>query len=269
MVDDLIKKEIQFALYAIKKNIQSSAELRTSFIMNIVGMTINNSAFIFLWIFFIKSVGVINGWQAIDIVALQAFTALSFGIVFSFFAGIIKISDYVASGVFDRFMLSPKNLLLRVSTSSFGVSAIGDIVFAIICLFIYAFYIKATLIQLLGIVLLMAISSLIFFSVTLIIFSTSFYFMDASSVTTGLFEMFLTPGMFHGGAFQGILRFIFTFIIPSLLIGTFPVEIIRNTSTYQILTMLIVAMIWFMASLTFFYFSVRKYESSNFFTFGG
>jgi hypothetical protein len=43
-------KELHFALYAIKKNIQNSAELRTSFLTTIIGMAINNSAFLFLWI---------------------------------------------------------------------------------------------------------------------------------------------------------------------------------------------------------------------------
>ena len=74
-------KELKFALYAIKKNIQSSAELRTSFLMNIVGMAINNTAFIFLWIFFVKSVGIIGGWTIYDIIALQGFTAVCFGII--------------------------------------------------------------------------------------------------------------------------------------------------------------------------------------------
>src|SRR3989338_6542662 len=102
-------KELKFALYAIKKNIQNSAELRTSFLMNIVGMSINNTAFIILWGFFVKSVGVIGGWTVADIIGLQGFVALCFGIVFSAGAGIRKLADYTASGAFDRFMLSPKN----------------------------------------------------------------------------------------------------------------------------------------------------------------
>jgi ABC-2 type transport system permease protein len=56
-------REIYFALYAIKKNIQSSAELRTSFLMNVFGMAINNTAFIFLWVSFVHSVGIIGDGQ--------------------------------------------------------------------------------------------------------------------------------------------------------------------------------------------------------------
>ncbi len=261
-------RELNFALYAIKKNIQSSAELRTSFLLNIFGMAINNTAFIILWVFFVRSVGVVGGWTAADIVGLQGFVALCFGIVFSAGAGIRKMADYVTSGAFDRFMLSPKNLLTRIATSSFGVSALGDIFFGIICLGIYAFLIHASIFQIILIFLLVIITSIIFLAVGIVIYSMSFLFTDANSVTIGLFELFLTSSLFHGGAFQGAMRFIFTFAIPSLLIGTLPVEIVRDISLKKLLLVVVLGLIWFIISIKIFNKAVRKYESSNFMTFG-
>lgn len=261
-------KELRFALYAIKKNIQSSAELRTSFVMNILGMAINNTAFIILWGFFVKSVGVIGGWTVADIIGLQGFVALCFGIVFSAGAGIRKLADYTASGAFDRFMLSPKNLLIRTATSSFSVSALGDIVFGIVCLGIYAFLIHATIYQILLIALLVIISTIVFLAAAIAIYSTSFFFTDASSVTGSLFELFLTPSLFHGGAFQGVMRFIFTFAVPSLLIGALPVEIVRDISLGKLLLVSVLAIFWFVVSINIFNRAIRKYESSNFMTFG-
>lgn len=263
-----MKKELYFALYAIKKNIQSSAELRTSFLMNIVGMAINNIAFIILWAFFVKSVGVIGGWTIYDIIALQGFTAVCFGVIFSAGYGIRKLADYVASGVFDRFMLSPKNLLVRIATSSFGTSSIGDIIFGIVCLGIYAFLIHANIFQIFLILLLIVISTIVFLAAVIIIYSMSFYFTDASSVTYGLFQLFFTPAMFHGGAFQGAMRFIFTFAIPSLLIGALPVEIVRDISLGKLLLVGVLAIFWFIVSINIFNRAIKKYESSNFMTFG-
>lgn len=261
-------KELKFALYATKKNIQSSAELRTSFVMNIVGMSINNIVFIVIWGFFIKSVGIINGWTVADIVGLQGFVALCFGIVFSAGAGIRKLADYVASGAFDRFMLSPKNLLVRIATSSFGASAVGDIVFGVVCLVIYAVLIQASVYQILLIILLVIISVIVFLSAALVVYSTSFYFTDADSVTKSLFELFLTPSLFHGGAFQGVMRFIFTFIVPSLLVGSLPVEIVRDVSLGKLLLVCVLTIFWLIFSIKIFNRAVKKYESSNFMTFG-
>lgn len=261
-------KELYFALYAIKKNIQSSAELRTSFLMNVIGMSINNIAFIILWGFFVKSVGIIGGWTALDIVGLQGFVTFSFGVVFSAGAGIRRLADYTASGAFDRFMLSPKNMLVRIATSWFGVAALGDVVFGITCLVIYAFFIHATLYQMLLIVLLALISTLVFLSVAIAMYSSSFFFTDANSVTGSLFELFITPALFHGGAFQGVMRFIFTFVIPSLLVGSLPVEIVRDVSLGKLLLVAILSILWFILSINIFNRAVKKYESSNFMTFG-
>jgi ABC-2 type transport system permease protein len=268
MEDKIMFKEIKFTIYSIKKNIQSSAELRTSFFMNIIGMAINNTAFIFLWVFFIKSVGIIGGWTAIDIIGLQGFIAISYGVVLSGANGLRKIPNYVATGSFDRFMLSPKNLILRIATSSFGASAIGDIVFGVICIFVYCFLIHVSLYQILIAVFLLFLASLVFLSMTILVASVSFLFTDAGSVHEGMFEIFLTPALFHGGAFQGVMRFIFTFLIPSLLIGTIPLEALKDISVTKIILMFVMSFFLFFLSIFLFKRSVRKYESSNFMTFG-
>ena len=263
-----MKKELKFALYAIKKNIQSSAELRTSFLMNMFGMIINNSAFIILWVFFAKSAGNIGGWTPNDVIGLLGFSALSYGVVFSFANGLRYLPEHVASGVFDRFMLSPKNLIMRTATSSFDASAVGDIVFGVITIGIYLFLISASLPQVLLAILFTFLVSLVFLAVTISIVSVGFFFTDASPVTQSLFELFITPSLFHGGAFQGVTRAVFTFIIPALAVGTLPVEAIKSMSLETTLLVAVIGVVWFIFSLKLFSKAIKKYESSNFMTFG-
>ena len=260
--------ELRFAIYAIKKNFQSSVELRTSFLMNVLGMVINNVSFIILWVFFVNSVGVIGGWTAIDIVGLQGFSALSYGIFFLMASGIDKLPDYVASGSFDRYMLSPKNLLVRIATSNLRVSAVGDSLFGVICLFIFGIVIKMSIYQIIMILILIITATIVFMSFEILIKSVGFYLVDAGYISDGLFLMLINPSMFHGGAFQGVMRFIFTFIIPSLLIGTLPIETIRNFSIEKILLIALLSLFWFLLSIFVFNKAVKRYESSNFMTFG-
>lgn len=263
-----MKKEIIFALYAIKKNIQSSAELRASFWMNVFGMMINNVSFVLMWVFLIHTVGNIGGWSQADIFGLQGFVALVFGIVFSFGSGLREMPQLIASGRFDQFLISPKNLLTRIATSSFGASAVGDTFFGIICLVIYLSLISATLAQIGMTLLLIGIALMTFTGVTIAIQSISFYFTDPEPVMRSLFELFLTPALFHGGAFQGTIRFIFTFIVPSLVVGTLPVEAVTQTSLSKLLLLLVLSIFWLTFSLWFFNKAVRRYESANFMTFG-
>ena len=157
-------RELRFAAYAVKKNIMSSAELRTSFLMNIVGMAINNSSLIIIWIFFVHSVGVIGGWEAIDIVGLQGYIALAYGMVFSFGFGLRKLPEYVASGAFDRFLLSPKNVLVRLLTSAFSPSAIGDLLYGAVCIVLFLFLSHAGILQFVFTAFFAVISIAVFFA---------------------------------------------------------------------------------------------------------
>lgn len=261
-------KEIRFALFAIKKNIQNSSELRTSFWMNIIGMAINNISFLFLWIYFVKSVGVIGGWTTYDIIGLQGFSSICYGIVLFVAGGIRNLPDYVNSGTFDQFMLSPKNILSRVATSSIVVSALGDILFGAICIILYLVIIKISFLQLGLTLLLILLTIVFFFSMLVFIYSISFYFIDSETVVGGVFQFFFTPSLFHGGAFQGVMRFIFIFIIPSLLVGAIPVEIIKDASLKKLMIMIFLTFFWLFISIKFFKKSLKKYESANYMTFG-
>jgi ABC-type uncharacterized transport system permease subunit len=64
------------------------------------------------------------------------------------------------------------------------------------------------------------------------------------------------------------MRFIFTFILPSLLVGTLPVEAVKDMSLVKLFIIGIFAIVWMVISIKIFNKAVKKYESSNFMTFG-
>jgi len=260
---------LKLALLNIKKNFKNEKELKSSFIISVVGMAINNIAFLILWYYFGKTVGEINGWKPLDIFGLYGFSSTSFGLVEALFAGMFSIPEYITSGNFDKYLLTPKNILLKVSTSKISTSALGDLLFGVICFIVFAIYNKLTMIQLLISLLLIIVSSLIFYSFSLICMSISFYLMDGHNVSNGLYGMFLSNSIYHGGAYTGVLRFIFMFIIPSLLLGAIPVEIVKNLDINSLLMILALTVFWFVFSILFFYKLLKKYESNNFFGFGG
>jgi len=261
-------KNIKLALLNIKKNFQNAKELKSAFITSIIGMCINNVAFIVLWYNFGTMIGNINGWEPFDIFGLYGFSATSFGLVCAFFYGVYNIPTYISTGNFDKYLLTPKNTLLKVATSQISTSAIGDLVFGIICFGIFAVVSKLTFLQILVSILMMLVASIIFFAFSLICMSVSFYLMDGENVSQGLYGMFVSASLYHGGAFTGILKAIFVFIIPSLLLGAIPVEVVKSMSLTNILLILLLTIIWLYLSILFFYRSLRKYESNNFFGFG-
>ena len=262
-------RNLKLAILNIKKNFQNAKELKSAFITSVVGMCLNNSAFIILWFNFGTMIGNINGWDKFDIVGLYGFNATSYGLVFSFLYGINNIPNYISSGNFDKYLLTPKNTLLKVATSAVSTSAIGDLIFGLICYAAFIFLAKFTLLQFLISILLIIISSTVFFSFTLICMSLSFYFMEGENVSVGLFQMFLTPSLYHGGAFSKGLRIVFILLIPTLLLGAIPVEIVKNITLLNLLLILFLTAFWLLFSIWFFYKSLKKYESNNFFGFSG
>ena len=206
-------RDIKLAIINIKKNFQNAKELKSSFITSIIGMCINNVAFIILWYYFGATVGTINGWEPYDVFGLYAFSSSSFGLVCAFFYGIFNIPSYISTGNFDKYLLTPKNTLLKVATSAISTSAIGDLLFGIICFIIFAVISKLTFLQIIVSILLLLLSSIIFFAFSLICMSISFYLMDGENVSTGIYYTFVSGSLYHGGAFTGVLRAIFIFII--------------------------------------------------------
>ena len=259
---------LKLALLNIKKNFKNEKELKSSFIISVIGMTINNMAFLILWYYFGKTIGELNGWAPMDVFGLYGFSTTTYGIICSVFYGIFNIPNYISTGNFDKYLLTPKNILLKVSTSKISTSAFGDLLFGVVCFIIFAFWSKLTLIQLLLSILLIIIASIIFYSFSLICMSVSFYLMDGHNVSQGLYNVFLSNSLYHGGAFTGLLRVIFTFVVPSLLLGAIPVEIVKNISLTNLLMIILLTVFWFILAVAFFYKSLKKYESNNLFGFG-
>ena len=263
-----MKNEIRFALCAIKKNIQSSSELRFSFVLQIIGMMINNIAFLVLWGVFSVVSKNIGGWDVYDVFLLQGFTAFVFGIFFSCLYGFVEMPQKIHNGSFDMYLLAPKNILNRIAFSSFRTSGIGDVFFGVICFIVYGVHSGVTLLSCVLFILLLLSSFLVFSSMVFITNSIAFYVENGTQTVRGLFELFFTPSLFYGGAFQGKMRFFFTFIIPSLLIGTLPVEILKHTLYTQGVYLFLGSILWCILALFFFSHALKKYESGNAMGFG-
>ena len=64
---------IKFGLLNIRKNIRNEKELKSSFIITIIGMAINNISFLIIWYYFGKTIGELNGWEPTDIFGLYGY----------------------------------------------------------------------------------------------------------------------------------------------------------------------------------------------------
>jgi ABC-2 type transport system permease protein len=262
-------KEIKFVLYSIKQNIKSSAELRSSFWTSLLGMAINNISFLIIWMSFGNVAGNMGGWQSVDYLLAFGISTFSFGLCFGFFTGIRNLPEIVKYGDLDKFLLSPKNILLRLSTSKIESAAFGDLLFGFVCVSVWVYLTSNfSAFVIFNILFFTILATLIWYFFSVAINSVAFYFADARTVVQGLFELLITPSIFYGGAFQGILRNVFIFIVPSMLLGNLPLEIIKNPSMKMYIISVAITTFWIFFGLYIFKKSLRKYESSNYINFG-
>ena len=259
---------IKYALTNIIKNIKNEKELKISFIITIIGMAINNTAFLVIWYYFGKEVGDINGWTALDIFGLYGYNTVAYGVINTVLAGIYDIPTMITTAGLDRFLLTPKNVLLKISTSKFRTSAVGDLLFGVICFIVFAIINKMSLIDFILSMYLMVLVCVIYYGFSLVCMSLSFYVMDGHNISEGFYGTFLSTSLYHGGAFTGILKLVFTFVIPSLLIGAIPLELLKDFSITKLIIITGLTIFWLLISIIFFKLSLKRYDSNSLFGFG-
>jgi ABC-2 type transport system permease protein len=263
MVVKNIKTEILAAFAFMRINVKAAAELRTAFALQILGMMLNNMSFLIIWLFFANAFGKVNGWGAAEIIMLDGLAALIFGIAFGFGAGSRSLPDVIHNGVFDNFLLNPRVLYIRIIVNRIEVSAFGDMLFGSILVIIASVLMQINILQfglLLGLIIPAGLIMLNFGIITSLL---AFIVTDASEISRNAFEIFFGPSLYPGGLFQGSLRFFFMFIIPSLFVGAFPVEVIRDSNIQGLILTWAIAILWTIIAVILLNKAVKHYESSN------
>ena len=257
------RTEAGIALTIIRTNIAAGMELRAAFALQIVGMMLNNTAFVVVWVYFFQAFGTINGWSATETIGMQGFSAFMFGIAFTFAGGSSYLPNLVDNGSFDSVLLSPRNLYIRILTSKVTISALGDIAFGVVLMGMYLFLAHVSFLQACIFLSILPAAALVMINVTFITALSAFVFPDASGFARNAFDVFFTPSMYPAALFQGALRFIFTFAIPSLVIAGIPIETIRDVRWQGVVLIWIMAFVWTFLAVKLLKIGLKKYESGN------
>lgn len=258
-----ISSELKVAFSYIKSNLSSAAELRVSFIMQIVGMMINNTSLVVIWLFFFNAFGKINGWSGTEVIALQGFVAIAYGITFSMFSGASELPIAINNGVFDNVLLSPRNLYLRILTLVTRTSALGDTLYGIILLAIYAVIAHLSILQLVSLILLIIPATLILTNFLLTTSCIGFFIPNSEELSKNVFELMFGPSLYPSGVFQGAMRTFFLFVLPSLAVAGLPIESIKQFSIVNFFIIWLLAILWSVITYYVLKFGVKRYESGN------
>jgi len=189
--------------------------------------------------------------------------AIVFGIAFTLGKGMRRISRKVTYGQIDTFLVLPKSVLWQVIFSEVEVSAVGDFFFGVLLLVLYAVVSSFGIGQILLLPLLVVFGVCSIAGFTIATQSLAFWFPNTEDLSNSLFEFMLGPSLYPNSSFTGGVRFFFVFVIPAIVIGGLPVDILLRLDLRDVLLLVGLSAFWLVVGVVVFYRGLRRYESGN------
>ncbi|TVY08996.1 ABC transporter permease [Paenibacillus cremeus] len=251
---------VQFVLTCWKLNLAGAMEFRMSFLMTAGMMMVNNAVWILFWGLYFQRFQVVNGWSLHDVMMMWAVSAGGFGLSAVFFGNAYRLATLVAGGQLDVYLSQPKPVLLHLLISRMSVSAIGDILFALV---LYALFGDLTVAGLLLFGLALLIAMLIFLFFVVLVQSLAFFIGNAEGLGQQLFNAILAFSTYPTGIFKGWGRLILFTVIPAGYVSYLPIGLLREVDTGFLLQALGMTVLVTACGLWFFHYGLKRYSSGN------
>ncbi|SRR6266508_3450338 len=256
--------DLRIYIQALRLQIRSNMSLRGAFAIQLVGVALYNSAQIVAWLFLFHQFGTINGWAGRELIGLMGINMLVFGVVMFLSIGITDLPRHVDYGSFDNLLVKPSPLILQLASGKLDATNAGD---AMLGLGITVWYMATTplsFLQVLLFLLALVVSAVIFWCFALLLPSIlAFYVFDSERISARLGMLILDSSSYPTGVLTDVLRAALLTILPGLLIGAVPLQLLNRFEWQAVLFGVVVAIFWLAFSLWFFHRSLRRYESSN------
>ncbi len=254
------KKNIKLIGMYFKFNLYSSMEYRASFIIQVLGMIINNGSFIFFWWILFENVESIGGYGFKDVMMLWAISSTAFGLSHVIFGNVRRITEIIMTGELDSYLLQPKDVLVNLISSRTIISAWGDMFYGII-LFIGVNGLNISDFMLF--LLFNCTAALFFTSILVIANSLTFFIGNAEGIAGLISEFMITFSIYPEGIYKGIAKLVIYSVVPAAFVSLIPVRIINNFSIKWLLILFVFVILWSVFAYWFFYRGLKKYESGN------
>ena len=256
-------RRVRLSLHFTKTNILAAMEYRTSFILQVVGMFVNDAAFTVLWYIFFQSFPNVNGWAWQDTAILVSVTTMSFALCFIFGRGATDLAVTVRQGELDYYLAFPADVLWHVSVSKTRIDAFGDLLFGII---MFALFADVTLVSALSFVVAALCGASVMLSFCVITQTLAFFTQNIEDAARDIFELLLTFSFYPQNLYTGGIRVVTIFLIPAFFTASVPHDLIRHFK-WDLLGLLGGAALLLMTvAILFFRYGMKRYESGNLMT---
>lgn len=254
-----VRKEIKLIFLSVKYNLMKQMLNKVTFLTNIFFMILNNATFIVQWIVLFNIKDNIGGYKFNEVLLLWGFAAGAFGIAHIFFDGAFDLSKNIINGKLDSYLVQPKNVLLGAITSKSSVSAIGDLLYGYIILFIYGFTIPRFLLF----TFLVVLGGIVLAEVSVIMSSLCFWIVKGDLLADNINSIMVNFATYPDTIFKNSVRLILYTLIPVGLTAYLPLRIMLDFNILSIFVIIGMTILFGIIAFYIFNKGLKKYSSSN------
>lgn len=254
-----VKNQVKVIFLSVKYNIMRQMTNKITFITNVIFMILNNASFIIQWIILFSIRDEIGGYTIKEVILLWGIAASIFGVSNIFFHKAFELSDLIINGKLDTFLVQPKNVFLSVITSDTSVSAIGDLIYGYICLFLYGISIK----NLLLFTIFSFTGGIILTSFASILGSLTFWIVKGDILADALTNIMINFATYPGTIFKNSIKIILYTVIPVGIANYLAVDTILKFSFINFIYIIIFTVVIAIVAFAIFNKGLKRYSSSN------
>ena len=253
-------KELKFLLAVWKANLLSVMKYRISFIIQALGMMLNDFMYFAIWIIFFDRFKEVRGWGIGDMYITYGVLASAFGLVALLFGNAFNLSEIINKGRLDYYLSFPRPVLLHAVSSRMISSGMGDFTYGFISYALSGYY---TWDGFLRFILATLLAATVFAAFLILVQSLSFWLGMMTNLTSLMLNAMITFGIYPTTLFDGYAKLILFTLIPAAFMGAVPAEFIRAFTWQSLAQLLLGAVVFLFLAVTIFRLGLKRYESGS------
>jgi ABC-2 type transport system permease protein len=259
-------KTVRLVLGYLRHNLMSAMAYRGAFLLQVVGMVLNDAMLLFFWWVLFSRLPTLRGWDLQGVMTLYGIVAFGFGVGTVVCGNAFQVARIVASGDLDYYLALPADPLLHVLVSRMSLSGWGDLLFGVLVFLVAApeRWLQLPLFLFLGL-----LAGVVLVAFGVIVGSLAFWIGSAEGLTMQAVNAMLTFGLYPIEIFPGVVRLLLYTLLPAAFVGSVPAELLREFSWERLGLLVAVAGGLAILAACVFRWGLRRYESGNLVTVRG
>lgn len=254
-----VKNQIKVMILSIKYAVMREMLNKVTFLSNIIFMILNNASFIIQWIVLYSLRENVGGYTFNQVLMLWAIASGTFGFAHFFFKKAYYLSDTITNGKLDAYLVQPKNVLISCITSDVAPSALGDLIYGYIVIFLSGITISKFILYTLFVIL----GGIIMVDIAIILGSLSFYISKSDMIADTGNNFMIYFATYPDGIFKGIVKILLFTIIPIGITTYVPVWVLTKFNLVYFFGVIVFTICMTILAFVIFYRGLKRYSSSN------